>query len=159
MQSNNAVRGAAYDFWHNRMITTSAGQLGVQDAFLTQSDATMSYLRQQLRAESFQNIIGLTRSTSRSTAAWTASPAPTGSAPYLMPFYQRFRAVMDDRRLDRQAGLRRAAGLLEHRPLRAGRPACRRALGSRYVFNSHFYDGARMTLDPSTPRTAPTPRR
>ena len=149
MQSSNAVRGAARDFWRNRMLTTSAGQVGVQDAFLTQAGATMRHLRQQLPAESFQNIIGFDPFNEPFDGGLDGKSGAEWERTLLMPFYQRFRAVMDD------AGWAAKPAYIE--PLvfwntgffeEGGLPAGP-ALGSRYVFNSHFYDGARLTLDPS----------
>lgn len=149
MMNNGAVRKAAYDFWHNRTLTTSAGQVGVQDAFLEQAAATMRHLARRLPAESFQNIVGFDPFNEPFDGGLDGASGEAWERTYLVPFYQRFRAAMDS------AGWAAKPAFVE--PLvfwntgffeEGGMPAGP-ALGTRFVFNSHYYDGARMTLDPS----------
>jgi hypothetical protein len=151
MQSNGAVRKAMYDFWHNRVISTSAGNLGVQDAYIAQSTKTMTYLRQQLSADAFQNVLGVDPFNEPFDGGLDGAAGTTWETTYLMPFYQRFRAAMDT------AGW--TAKPLYAEPLvfwnsylsEQGGLSTAGTLGSRYVFNSHYYDGARMTLDLTWP--------
>jgi len=151
MLQNNAVRRAVYDFWHNRVISTSAGPLGVQDAYLTQSTRTMTYLRQQLGAGAFQNVLGVDPFNEPFDGGLDGASGTTWETSYLVPFYRRFRAAMD------AAGW--TAKPLYAEPLvfwnsyasEQGGLSTAGVLGSRYVFNSHYYDGARMTVDPTWP--------
>jgi hypothetical protein len=149
MQSSAAVRGAAYDFWRNRTLTTSAGPVGVQDAFLSQATATMRHLVRQLPAESFQNIIGFDPFNEPFDGGLDGKSGAEWERTYLMPFYQRFRAAMDDAGWAAKPAYVEPlvfwnTGFFEEGGMPAGPP-----LGTRYVFNSHYYDGARLTLDPS----------
>ncbi|URN12701.1 glycoside hydrolase family 5 protein [Streptomyces radiopugnans] len=148
MLTNKAVRQAAYDFWHNRTITTEAGEVAVQDAYLHQAKAAMTHLRRVLPPSSFRAIAKLRRlqralrrraGRGHRRALGEGPPAP------LLPALP----GRDGRGgLAGQAAVRRAAGVLEHRLPGAGR-LHRGPLGPRYVFNSHYYDGARMTVDPT----------
>ncbi|WP_079126024.1 cellulase family glycosylhydrolase [Streptomyces sp. ERV7] len=133
---NEAVKRAAYDFWHNAR--------GIQDAFLTTAGTTLAYLAEHLTAEEFAAVAGF--DPYNEPHAGTFEPGQTSRAwerDVLWPFYTRFRARMDaagwqakpahvepnlfwNANLDFQ---RQEGGLLD-----AG------ALGPRYVLNTHFYD-------------------
>lgn len=149
MQTNTAVRKAAYDFWRNRALSTSAGQVGVQDAYLTQAKATMTYLKQKLPQPAFQNIVGLDPFNEPFDGGLDGKSGVDWEKTYLMPFYQRMRTAMD------QAGWTSKPTFAE--PLvfwntgffEQGGMTTVGQLGTRMVFNTHYYDGARMTLDPS----------
>ncbi|MBG6086009.1 cellulase family glycosylhydrolase [Actinomadura viridis] len=149
MQNNAAVRRAAYDFWRNRVLTTSAGQVGVQDAYLTQAKATMTYLKQRLPQTAFDSIVGFDPFNEPFDGGLDGGTGLDWEKNHLMPFYQRFRTAMDE------AGWNAKPAFVE--PLvfwntgffeQGGMTSVGR-LGTRWVFNSHYYDGARMTLDPS----------
>ncbi|MEU6142963.1 endoglycosylceramidase [Streptomyces sp. NPDC047081] len=133
---NGAVKAAQYDFWHNNH--------GLQDAFLATAQKTMTYIRQNLSTEEFTGVVGFdpynepyagTYDSGQTSRTWEQS--------LLWPFYQKFRARMDaagwqdkpafvepnlfwNANIDSQ---KQEGGLLD-----AG------TLGSRYVFNTHFYD-------------------
>jgi hypothetical protein len=134
--SNAAVTKASHDFWHNAH--------GLQDAFLTTAQKTMTYVEQHLTDAQFAGVIGFdpynephagTYDSGQTSRAWEKD--------VLWPFYVKFRARMDaagwqdkptfvepnlfwNANLDFQ---KQEGGLLD-----AGK------LGPRYVFNTHFYD-------------------
>lgn len=147
MQTNEAVRRAAYDFWRDRRISTTAGEIGVQEAFLRQATATMTHIKQRLPAEEFASVIGFDPFNEPYDGGLSGQSGLEWEKTYLMPFYQRFRAAMD------ASGWASKPAFVE--PLvfwntgffEEGGLATVGALGTRYVFNSHFYDGARMTID------------
>jgi hypothetical protein len=147
MQTNAAVRKAAYDFWRNRTLTTSAGQIGVQDAFIGQATSAMTYLKQQLTAQEFQNILGIDPYNEPFDGGLDGGTGLQWEKNYLLPFYQRFRTAMDT------AGWAARPAFVE--PLtfwntvysEEGGLASVGTLGTRFVFNSHYYDGPRMTID------------
>ncbi|MEU6038511.1 cellulase family glycosylhydrolase [Actinomadura sp. NPDC047616] len=149
MMTNGAVRRAAHDFWHNRVLTTSAGPVGVQDAFIRQASATMTYLRQKLPAQAFDGIVGFDPFNEPFDGGLDGASGADWEKTYLMPFHQRFRAAMD------AAGWSAKPAFVE--PLvfwntgffEQGGMSSVGTLGTRMVFNTHYYDGARMTLDPS----------
>ncbi|MCZ4514378.1 cellulase family glycosylhydrolase [Streptomyces sp. ActVer] len=133
--SNAAVTQATYDFWHNKY--------GLQDAFLDTAQKTMTYVKQNLTATQFAGVVGFdpwnephagTYDSGQTSRAWEKD--------VLWPFYVKFRARMDaagwqakpafvepnlfwNANIDFQ---KQEGGLLDA------------TLGSRYVFNTHFYD-------------------
>ncbi|MGW0828591.1 cellulase family glycosylhydrolase [Streptomyces sp. NPDC002845] len=133
---NEAVKRATYDFWHNRY--------GLQDAFLTTAQKTMTYVREHLTAAQFAGVVGFdpwnephagVYDSGQTSRAWEKD--------VLWPFYEKFRARMD------AAGWQAKAAFVEPTIfwnanidfqkeeggfLDAG------TLGPRYVFNTHFYD-------------------
>ncbi|WP_229799092.1 cellulase family glycosylhydrolase [Planomonospora parontospora] len=149
MQTNEAVRQAARDFWRDRRISTPEGEVGVQEAFLRQATAAMTRIRQRLPEQDFAAVIGFDPFNEPYDGGLDGRSGLEWEKTYLMPFYQRFRAAMDT------AGWAGKPAFVE--PLvfwntgffEEGGLTTVGALGTGYVFNSHFYDGARMTIDPS----------
>jgi hypothetical protein len=149
MLTNAAVRNAIYDFWHNRMITTSVGPMYLQNAYLAQATETMRYLRAHLSADAFTHILGVDPFNEPFDGGLDGAAGTTWELNYLMPFYVRFRAAMD------AAGWTDKLALIE--PLvfwnswgatPEGGLSTVGTLGPRYVFNAHYYDGARLSIDP-----------
>ncbi|WP_367319054.1 endoglycosylceramidase [Streptomyces sp. HUAS ZL42] len=133
---NGAVKEASYDFWHNAY--------GLQDAFLATAQQTMTYVRQHLTAEEFAGVVGFDPYNEPYAGSYdSGQTSRTWERDVLWPFYVKFRARMDaagwqdkpafvepnlfwNANIDFQ---KQEGGLLD-----AG------TLGSRYVFNTHFYD-------------------
>ncbi|MFD7817240.1 cellulase family glycosylhydrolase [Streptomyces sp. NPDC059785] len=133
---NEAVKQASYDFWHNAN--------GVQDAFLATAGTTMRYIREHLSTAEFARVAGFDPYNEPYAGSYdSGQTSRTWERDVLWPFYVKFRARMDtagwqakpafvepnlfwNANLDFQ---RQEGGLLD-----AG------TLGSRYVFNTHFYD-------------------
>ncbi|MFI0446434.1 cellulase family glycosylhydrolase [Actinomadura sp. 6N118] len=149
MQTNGAVRQAMYDFWRDRVLTTPAGPVGVQSAYLQQAEAMMTYVKQKLPPESFNAVIGMDPLNEPFDGGLDGKKGVDWEKTHLMPFYQRFRSAMD------RAGWTSKPAYVE--PLvfwntaffEEGGMTTVGPLGSRMVFNSHYYDGARITIDPS----------
>ncbi|WP_405915302.1 endoglycosylceramidase [Streptomyces sp. NBC_00728] len=133
---NGAVEAAQYDFWHNAH--------GLQDAFLTTAQATMTYVRQHLTTAEFAGVAGFDPYNEPYAGTYeSAQTSRTWERDLLWPFYGRFRARMDaagwqDKPAFVEPNLfwnsnissqKQEGGLLD-----AG------TLGPRYVFNTHFYD-------------------
>ncbi|MEV7346350.1 cellulase family glycosylhydrolase [Streptomyces sp. NPDC093544] len=134
--TNEAVKQASYDFWHN--------EYGLQDAFLTTAQATMAYVKQHLTADQFAGVVGFDPFNEPHAGTYdSGETSRTWERDVLWPFYAKFRARMDaagwqakpafvepnlfwNANIDFQ---KQEGGLLD-----AG------TLGSRYVFNTHFYD-------------------
>ncbi|MEU5313010.1 cellulase family glycosylhydrolase [Streptomyces sp. NPDC021562] len=133
---NAAVQKGQYDFWHNTY--------GLQDAFLTTAQTTMTYLAQHLTTDEFAGVVGFDPYNEPYAGSYdSGETSRTWEQNRLWPFYQKFRARMDaagwtakpalvepnlfwNANIDAQ---KQTGGLLD-----AG------TLGSRYVFNTHFYD-------------------
>ncbi|WP_198679417.1 cellulase family glycosylhydrolase [Thermomonospora amylolytica] len=147
MMTNEAVRAAARDFWNNREIRTPAGPVKVQDAYLAQARAALTHLRQRLAPEQFDAILGVDPFNEPFDGGRDGTGAEWEKT-HLMPFYERFRGVMDE------AGWSGKPAFVEPLPFwnvgffEEGGLSQVGRIGTRYVFNSHFYDGARMTIDP-----------
>ncbi|MFJ9324602.1 cellulase family glycosylhydrolase [Streptomyces globisporus] len=147
MMTNDAVRKPAYDFWRNRKITTSAGTVAVQDAYLNQARAAMTHLRTVLPSNSFDKIVGVDPFNEPFDGGLDGAQGAVWEKNFLMPFYQRFRSAMDESGWDRKLAFVEPlvfwnTGFLEQGGLTGVDP-----LGPRFVFNSHYYDGGRMTTD------------
>lgn len=131
---NGAVKAAQYDFWHNAH--------GLQDSFLSTAQKTMAYIKQNLSAEQFTGVLGFDPYNEPYAGTYDSGQASrTWERDLLWPFYVKFRARMDaagwtDKPAFVEPNLfwngnvsKEEGGLLD-----AG------AIGSRYVFNTHFYD-------------------
>ncbi|MFG2020781.1 cellulase family glycosylhydrolase [Actinomadura geliboluensis] len=149
MQTNTAVRKAAYDFWRNRVLTTPAGQIGVQDAYITQAKATMAYLKQKLPQPAFDNILGLDAFNEPFDGGLDGKNGTDWEKNFLMPFYQRVRTAMDEAGWTAKPAFAEPLVFWNTGFFEQGGMTTVGQLGTRFVFNSHYYDGARMTLDPT----------
>ncbi|MGJ5894946.1 endoglycosylceramidase [Streptomyces sp. V2] len=131
---NNAVKAGQYDFWNNNH--------GVQDSFLTTAQKVMAYLKQNLTDDQFKGVIGFnpynepyagTYDSGQKSRSWEQN--------LLWPFYVKFRARMD------AAGWQDKPAMIEPNLFWNGNVSKEEGgfldvgtLGSRYVFNTHFYD-------------------
>ncbi|MFJ9347466.1 cellulase family glycosylhydrolase [Streptomyces sp. NPDC101237] len=133
---NAAVQKGQYDFWHDSH--------GLQDAFLATAQTTMAYLAGHLTADEFAGVVGFDPCNEPYAGSYdSGQTSRTWERDLLWPFYQRFRDRMDAAGWSAKPALvepnlfwnanistqKQEGGLLD-----AG------TLGSRYVFNTHFYD-------------------
>lgn len=149
MTLNAAVQDAQYDFWHNRVLTTSAGQIAVQDAFLSMGQSTLAYLKAHLSGAEFTRLVGVDPYNEPYAGKYDAGQtSQTWERDLLWPFYQRFRAAMD------AAGWSSKAAFVEPNVFwnsnlsfqqQPGGLSNIGVLGNRYVFNAHLYDEAAFT--------------
>ncbi|MGW4565660.1 cellulase family glycosylhydrolase [Streptomyces sp. NPDC004561] len=133
---NTAVRQAQYDFWHNAY--------GLQDAFLATAGTAMAYLQQHLSDEEFAGVVGFDPYNEPYAGSYDSGQASrTWERDLLWPFYEKFRARMDD------AGWRDKPALVEPNLFWNANISTQRqegglldagTLGPRYLFNTHFYD-------------------
>jgi hypothetical protein len=149
LTQNAAVQDAMYDFWHNRTLTTSAGQISVQSEYLSTAESSLAYVKAQLTATEFDHILGVdpynepyagTYDSGQTSATWESG--------VLWPFYQKFRTEMDD------AGWQAKPAFIEPNVFwntdlsfeqQTGGLSNIGAVGDRYVFNAHFYDAAALS--------------
>ncbi|MFJ2606212.1 cellulase family glycosylhydrolase [Streptomyces sp. NPDC087425] len=133
---NGAVTAAQHDFWHNAY--------GVQDNFLATAQQTMTYIRQNLSAEQFAGVIGFDPYNEPHAGTYdSGQTSRTWERDLLWPFYEKFRARMD------AAGWQAKPALVEPNLFWNANISAQKqegglldagTLGSRYVFNTHFYD-------------------
>ncbi|WP_217545041.1 cellulase family glycosylhydrolase [Streptomyces sp. GbtcB6] len=131
---NAAVQKGQYDFWHNNY--------GLQDAFLATAQTTMTYLAQHLTSDEFAGVVGFDPYNEPYAGSYDSGEASrTWEQNRLWPFYQKFRARMD------AAGWSSKPALVEPNLYWNGNVSKEEGglldtgtLGSRYVFNTHFYD-------------------
>ncbi|MFI0538239.1 cellulase family glycosylhydrolase [Streptomyces sp. WSLK1-3] len=131
---NGAVKAAQYDFWHNRY--------GLQDAFLATAQKTMAYLKANLTAEEFAGVVGFDPYNEPYAGTYDSGQnSRTWERDLLWPFYVKFRARMD------AAGWADKPAMVEPNLFWNGNVSKEEGglldagtLGSRYVFNTHFYD-------------------
>jgi hypothetical protein len=140
---NPPVLSAFSDFWHNRSLATSIGSIGMQDEFLKAAGQALSYIKYKLTPAEFNAIVGVDPfnepmpgqlASGQSVNDWEIG--------LLWPFYQRFRATMDS------SGWYAKPAMIEPNPRWVGNidsevyPGGLQVgvLGSRYVFNAHYYD-------------------
>jgi len=147
--SNAAVEDATYDFWHNRTLTTTAGQISVQSDFLSTAESSLTYVKAQLSAAEFDHVLGVDPYNEPYAGKYdSGQTSATWESGVLWPFYQKFRAEMDT------AGWQTKPAFIEPNVFwnsdisfeqQTGGLANIGAIGDRYVFNSHFYDEAAIS--------------
>ncbi|MFE2064846.1 cellulase family glycosylhydrolase [Streptomyces sp. NPDC059467] len=131
---NAAVQDAQYDFWHNNY--------GLQDYFLATAQTTMTYLAGHLTSDEFAGVVGFDPYNEPYAGSYdSGETSRTWEQNRLWPFYQKFRARMD------AAGWTSKPALIEPNLYWNGNVTNQEGglldvgtLGSRYVFNTHFYD-------------------
>ncbi|QNP74509.1 cellulase family glycosylhydrolase [Streptomyces roseirectus] len=131
---NNAVTAAQYDFWHNNF--------GVQDSFLTTAQKVMAHLKQNLTADQFAGVVGFDPYNEPFAGRYDSGQnSRSWERDVLWPFYVKFRARMD------AAGWQDKPAMVEPNLFWNGNVSKQEGglldvatLGSRYVFNTHFYD-------------------
>ncbi|MDP9795457.1 hypothetical protein J2S43_003969 [Catenuloplanes nepalensis] len=144
MLTNAAVREAAHDFWLD--------ERGVQTAFLTQAGAAMRHLADTLPPSSFAMMLGVDPLNEPFDGGLDGMSGSEWERQRLLPFYQRFRAVMDANGWTDRPAFVEPLVFWNTTFGEAGGFDTIGMLGTRYVFNSHYYDGARLTLDPTPAR-------
>ncbi|MFF7640560.1 endoglycosylceramidase [Streptomyces canus] len=131
---NGAVKAGQYDFWHNNH--------GLQDSFLATAQKTMAYLKANLATEEFAGVVGFDPYNEPYAGSYDSGQnSRTWERDVLWPFYVKFRARMD------AAGWTDKPALVEPNLFWNGNVSKEEGglldagtLGSRYVFNTHFYD-------------------
>lgn len=131
---NNAVKAGQYDFWHNRY--------GLQDAFLATAQKTMAYIKANVSAEEFAGVVGFDPYNEPYAGTYDSGQnSRTWERDLLWPFYVKFRARMD------AAGWTDKPAMVEPNLFWNGNVSKEEGglldagtIGSRYVFNTHFYD-------------------
>jgi hypothetical protein len=140
---NVAVEDAFYDFWHNRVVSTSIGNIGIQDEFLKAATQSLAYFKKNLTSDQFAAVVGADPFNEPSPGKLDSGETSTAwESNELWSFYQKFRTVMDT------AGWDAKPAMVEPNPRWNGNISLEvvpgglnvGTLGSRYIFNAHYYD-------------------
>jgi len=144
IKQNATVREAMYDFWHNRMLTIPTGEVGMQDAFLRQTEETLRLIRTGLSDDEFSRVLGLDPLNEPYPGRYdSGQDSHAWERDVLLPFYRKVRNRMD------AAGWHDKPAFIEPHMFwdanlffmkeKGGFHGAGR-LGRRFVFNTHFYD-------------------
>jgi len=146
---NAAVQDATYDFWHNRVLSTAAGQVAEQNAYIASAQAALSYVRGHLSTDELARVLGVDPYNEPYAGKYDSGQTSlTWERDVLWPFYQRFRTAMDG------AGWSAKPAFVEPNLFwnanlsfeqQAGGLSNLGAIGTGYVFNTHFYDEAALS--------------
>ncbi|MCA1282446.1 cellulase family glycosylhydrolase [Saccharopolyspora sp. 7B] len=143
MMNNQAVKQAKADFWHDRRIPTEAGLVGVREAFLDQAEITLRHLATHLTPAQFQRVLGFDPMNEPHAGELDdGQDAAEWERDLLWPFFEEFRAAMDRAGWqDKPAYVEPALFWNNNVPFvrEPGGFTELDALGTRYVFNAHFY--------------------
>ncbi|MBR7829159.1 cellulase family glycosylhydrolase [Actinospica sp. MGRD01-02] len=149
LTSNAAVEDAMYDFWHNRTLTTTAGQISVQSEYLSTAETSLAYIKSALSTAEFDHILGVDPYNEPYAGKYDSGQTSSSwESGVLWPFYEKFRAEMDD------AGWQAKEAYIEPNVFwntdisayqQAGGLTNIGSIGTHYVFNAHFYDAAALS--------------
>lgn len=143
MMNNEAVKLAKADFWHNRVVRTPAGEIGVQDAFLAQAAESMRYLSEHLSDEQAARVLGFDPMNEPNAGKYDQDQdGAEWERDLAWPFFQRFRAAMDEAGWQDKPAYAEPTVFWNNNVSFVKETGGFRELGSlgtRYVFNSHFY--------------------
>jgi hypothetical protein len=140
--SNEAIKSATYDFWHNRTLSTSAGSINERDEFLKYAKQALVYLKANLSATQYTHILGIDPYNEPYAGNYdSGQDSRTWEKNVLWPFFQSFRSLMD------AAGWADRPAFVEPNMFWNGNLSNQTGgfldtgtIGPRYVFNTHFYD-------------------
>ncbi|MGI0118791.1 cellulase family glycosylhydrolase [Zooshikella sp. RANM57] len=147
--TNEAVRLAFRRFWENSVVNTKKGERYVQDEYLWQLGQVLRFFRENLSNEEFGYIVGIDPFNEPVDGGMNGLSAEEWDNLRLWPFYQRVRETMDESGW--QARWVFAEPLVFWNtnvgfvtPATGGHHLWQ-SPGQGFVFNSHFYDAARMS--------------
>ncbi|MDF3821350.1 cellulase family glycosylhydrolase [Leptospira sp. 96542] len=149
--TNEAVRKGFRNFWNNAPLSTSVGTRNMQTEFLWQIEKTTAYIRSQLTDAEFSYVLGLDPFNEPVDGGMEGLTPAQWDNQKLWPMYQKIRTILNQTGWTNKwvfaeplvfwntnigfAAPATGGGHLQSPP------------GSGFVFNSHFYDAARMGVD------------
>ncbi len=147
--TNEAVRLAFRRFWENAEVNTTKGVRYVQDEYIWQIQHVLRFIKDNLSSEEFGYIVGLDPFNEPVDGGMNGLTAEEWDNLRLWPFYQRVRAAMNETGWEARWVFAEPlvfwntnAGLIA--PATGGHHLWQ-SPGQGFVFNSHFYDAARMS--------------
>ncbi|GBF51605.1 glycoside hydrolase family 5 [Leptospira ryugenii] len=150
--TNEAIRRAFRNFWNNAPLSTQAGTRRMQDEFIWQIGKSVSYIKSKLSDEEFSFVLGLDPINEPVDGGMEGLTPAQWDNQKLWPLYQKLRISLDQNgwqnkkifaeplvywntNIGQAITPATGGGYLEYPP------------GQKFVFNSHFYDAARMGID------------
>ncbi|TGK12299.1 glycosyl hydrolase family 5 [Leptospira fletcheri] len=148
--TNEAIRLAYRNFWNDKTLNTTAGTRTTQEEFVWQLGEAASYLKKNLTAAEFEYVLGIDPFNEPVDGGMEGLTPAQWDNQKLWPFYDKVRQKMNQVGWDTKwvyaeplvfwntnAGIVSATGGGHLTTLP----------GEGFVFNSHFYDAARMSTD------------
>ncbi|MDE1461113.1 cellulase family glycosylhydrolase [Spartinivicinus sp. A2-2] len=146
--TDKAVRLAFRRFWADATVETTVGPIKIQTAFLDQLAATLDYIRKQLSSDELSYMLGVDPFNEPVDGGMEGLSPKEWDNQVLWPFYLRVRQVMDNAGWQQQYVYAEPlvfwntnAGVV--RP--TGGHHLNQPPGKGFIFNSHYYDAARMS--------------
>ncbi|MGQ5525180.1 cellulase family glycosylhydrolase [Chitinimonas sp. PSY-7] len=149
--TDEAVRRAFRNFWNNAPVNTATGIRRVQDSYIWQITEAMRYLRNRLPALVYDKVLGLDPFNEPVDGGMEGLSPREWDNRKLWPFYERVRQAMDaagwaDKLVFAEPLVFWNSTVGIFAPATGGRHL-QTPPGSRFVFNTHFYDGGRQGTD------------
>lgn len=143
-QTDSAVRSAMNDFWYNNTVNG----VKVQDAFLSQAQTSLTYIKSKLTADEWNYMLGVDPWNEPFDGGKGSMSAASWENTYVWGFEKRFRTAMDnagwtDKPEFAELLVYWNSKLSTFAPATGGYNLTEKP-GSRYVFNAHFYDQNRL---------------
>ncbi|WP_108926931.1 glycosyl hydrolase family 5 [Leptospira johnsonii] len=147
--SNEAVRRGFRNFWNNAPFSVSNGTRNLQTEYLWQMGKTLTYIKNNLSSQEFDYVLGLDPFNEPMDGGMEGLTPAQWDNQKLWPFYAKVRQTLNQNGWENKwvyaepmvfwntnfGGIATGGGYLTSKP------------GSGFVFNSHFYDAGRMSLD------------
>ncbi|WP_243393324.1 cellulase family glycosylhydrolase [Leptospira perolatii] len=150
--TNEAIRKAFRNFWNNAGLTTSLGPRLMQDEFIWQLGQAAQFLKDHLSPEEFSYVLGLDPFNEPVDGGMQGLTPAQWDNQKLWPFYQRVRQELNSKGWQDKWVFAEPLVFWNTNVGSAIVPATggghlSSPPGPGFVFNSHFYDAARMGWD------------
>ncbi|MGJ4789891.1 cellulase family glycosylhydrolase [Leptospira koniambonensis] len=147
--SNEAVRRGFRNFWNNAPFSVPSGTRNLQTEYLWQMGKALTYIKNNLSNQEFDFVLGLDPFNEPADGGMEGLTPAQWDNQKLWPFYQKVRQTLDQNGWENKwvyaepmvfwntnfGGIATGGGYLTSKP------------GQGFVFNSHFYDAGRLSLD------------
>lgn len=147
--TNEAVRRGFRNFWNNAPISVPNGTRNMQTEYIWQIGKVLSYIKNNLSSQEFDYVLGLDPFNEPADGGMEGLSPAQWDNQKLWPFYYKVRQSLDQNGWENKwvyaepmvfwntnfGGIATGGGYLTSKP------------GQGFVFNSHFYDAGRLSLD------------
>ncbi|MEI7012684.1 cellulase family glycosylhydrolase [Leptospira licerasiae] len=147
--SNEAVRRGFRNFWNNAPFSAANKSRNLQTEYIWQVGKALSYIKNNLSSQEFDYVLGLDPFNEPADGGMEGLTPAQWDNQKLWPFYYKIRQTLDQNGWEKKwvyaepmvfwntnfGGIATGGGYLTSKP------------GQGFVFNSHFYDAGRLSLD------------